>query len=1228
MNRGAVPSLYRALGLSLVCWLSLGPPGLHAQTFVAVQAPSINNVPTQPGYFVNPNQSISTYFNGQMATTTGGTGTGGPFGVSYNAVNWFLMDYTVVPAQGIPAGWIETGGVMTRCDPAWGNTWQIYIPFPTGQPPINLQGGDHCYPPGPLNPVFHQAVHQVGQPNDPVSPPGEPNKAQSSCPAETADPCDTGTGLYYQRDTDIEVPDVLPITLTRTYRTDDSGARVFGVGARHAYAQYMLRNDTCSLIRIILPDGGYREFARTSGTTCLDSTLQHTTTQTAFYAATIAWDQSVERYRLKFKDGTEWRFSAYGALVAMVDRNGNQLTLTRAAVGGLAGNLSQVTTPNGRYLTFTYDTSNRITQVTDILGRTITYTYDANGNLWKVTNPLSGVTEYTYDAAHRLLTAKEPNGNLHVTNTYDANGRVATQTRPDSTTYQFAYTLDGSGNVTQTDVTDPRGYVTRYAFTTAGLPTTVTNALGEPEAQSTTNEWQAGTNLLLSVTDTLSRKTAYTYDSKGNVLTVTRLADTANAVTTTFTYDSTFNQIASVTDPLSHTTTFGYDTKGNLTTITNALSKVTTLTVNAQGQPLTIKDPLNNTTTLTYNLGDLVKVTDPLNRETTRMLDAAGRLRSIINPLGQKTVYAPDALDRITQLTDAINGVTQFGYDANSNLLTVTDAKSQQTVYTYNTMNRTTTRKDPLLNTETYTYDNNGNLATVLDRKSQTTTYTYDPLNRRTKATFQDGTSTNYTYDGGNRMTQVQEKDNGGTVTATITRGYDGLDRLTQEVTPQGQVDYTYDNASRRATMTVAGQPQVTYTYDNANRLTTITQSTSTVTIGYDDADRRTSVTYPNTNSVTYGYNNASELTSLTYKQGATTLGTLTYTYDAAGNRIKTGGTFARSNIPPALTTTSYNANNQQTVFGTTTETYDLNGNLATSTDTGVTTTYTWNARNQLTGITKTGFTASFTYDSFGRRTGKTINGTTTNFLYDGLNPVQEKDGATVTANLLTGLGIDEFFTRTDGVGARALLPDALGSTIALGDGTGTLQTQYTYEPFGFVSQTGAASMNSYKFTGREDDGSGLVYYRARYYQPRLQRFIAEDPIEFSGGDVNLYAYVQNNPLRRNDPLGLESATVTLGIDPYNIPYPYDPSYLPSAANCSIYSNSPFLTYLCQDYFQNRPATNCTRKCLQGYYPDPNTKMSGLVRGLSTIGYIVPVHPICFFQCGLAPWDTCPQNRQ
>ena len=1122
--RPSLPLLAMAVLTLGLIWL---PDALWAQSFTADKGGSIAGIQIPPGHILQLGSSNTVCFSTVAGIHCGTATLSLPPG-DFDASAFIPKSGPFPPWDPDPAGW--------TC-PGVGNIWVFYQPPPngfadpigrlviqdwTGQTLFHTQWGTQGL--GAQWPHLRQCFHYAGEANPPVLQPDPAVVARPAghqCLSTAADPCDASTGLYQQTDMDIEVPDVMPVQLTRTYRTLDTTSRVFGIGATHPYENYLLHDETCAAARVILPDGAYIHFIRTSGTNCLDSTLHHTASQTTFYAATLAWDPVLIRYRLKLKDGTEWRFSDYGSLVAMLDRNGNSLTLTRAAGSGLAGNLTKITTPNGRYLTFTYDASNRITQVTDILGRAITYTYDGSGRLWKVTNPLTGVAEYTYDALHRLLTMKEPGGNTHVTNTYDANGRVATQTQADSTTYQFAYTLDGGGNVTQTDVTDPRGYVKRFVFNSAGLTTSVTDALGQPEAQTTTYEWQATTNLLLSVTDAFNRKTAYTYDAKGNTLTVTKLATTPQALTTTFTYEPTYNQVATVKDPLNHTTTFGYDAKGNLTTITNALNKITTITVNAAGQPLTIKNPLNQTTTFTYEVGDLVSIKDPLNRTTQRILDAAGRLRNITNSLGQKTVYTPDALDRITQLTDAINGNTAFTYDANSNLLTVTDAKSQQTIYTYSNMNRTSTRKDPLLNTETYTYDNNGNVATVTDRKNQVTTYTYDALNRKTKATYHDSTSTNYTYDAGNRITSIQEKDAGGTVTATITRTYDGLDRLTQEVTAQGTVNYVYDNASRRTSMTVVGQTAVTYTYDNADRLTTVKQGTPTVTLAYDNADRRTKLTLPNTNSVTYAYNAASELTTLTYKKGTTTLGTLLYTYDAAGNRIKTGGTFARSNLPPALSTVSYNANNQQTTFGTNTETYDLNGNLATVTDAGVTATYSWNTRNQLTGISTTGFAASFSYDSFGRRTGKTVQGVTTNYVYDGLNPVQEKAGTTVTANLLTGLGIDEFFTRTDGVGVRSLLPDALGSTVALGDNTGTLQTQYTYEPFGYATQTGLASTNSYKFTGREDDGSGLSYYRARYYHPRLQRFITEDPAGFLGG-INLYAYVENNPINRVDPLGLD----------------------------------------------------------------------------------------------------------
>lgn len=166
---------------------------------------------------------------------------------------------------------------------------------------------------------------------------------------------------------------------------------------------------------------------------------------------------------------------------------------------------------------------------------------------------------------------------------------------------------------------------------------------------------------------------------------------------------------------------------------------------------------------------------------------------------------------------------------------------------------------------------------------------------------------------------------------------------------------------------------------------------------------------------------------------------------------------------------------------------------------------------------------ASFVYDGLGRREAKTVNGNLTEFLYDGRNPVQETSGATILANILPGLRIDEFLTRTDvaaGV-TSTFLTDALGSPVAVTDNAGAVQTEYTYEPFGKTTFSGASNSSSYQYTGRENDGTGLYYYRARYYHPGLQRFIREDPIEFLGGDANLYSYVSSRPLSHTDPLGL-----------------------------------------------------------------------------------------------------------
>lgn len=192
------------------------------------------------------------------------------------------------------------------------------------------------------------------------------------------------------------------------------------------------------------------------------------------------------------------------------------------------------------------------------------------------------------------------------------------------------------------------------------------------------------------------------------------------------------------------------------------------------------------------------------------------------------------------------------------------------------------------------------------------------------------------------------------------------------------------------------------------------------------------------------------------------------------------------------------------------------NGNLASD---GVT-SYLWDARDRLVGLSGA-ISANFEYDGIGRRRAKTIGGATTQFVYDGANFVQELSAGVPTANVLVGLGFDENFARTDISGTEGFLADGLGSTLALSDSSGTVRSSSTYAPFGGTSTSGIINSNPSQFTGRENDGTGLYYYRSRYHDPALARFISEDSIGFQGG-INLHAYVQNAPTNYVDPLGTQ----------------------------------------------------------------------------------------------------------
>jgi RHS repeat-associated protein len=1017
-------------------------------------------------------------------------------------------------ARGIRLVFPNTAGLKpgTRID-YWSYDSKETGWFRYGQGTVGRDGRTVSPDPGVV--IRHFTCASIGNPSNfpGTGPPPGGDK-------EDSDPVDLATGLFVYEKTDAFLPDVIPIGLTRTYRPNDPVSRPFGRGATHSYELHLVGDRVAyTYAELVLPDGGRIRYDRTSpGTSHTDAVMEATATPTAFIKSVLSWNSQHSGWDLRLKEGTILQFLVdwvpeVVVLKAVQDRYGNRLAITR----DVNRRVTQVWSQQGRTLDFSYDASNRVTQIRDNIGRTASYQYDASGRLWKVTDVAGGVTEFTYDASHRMLTVKDPRGIVYLTNVYDANGRVSEQTLADGGAYEFAYTLDVNNRVVQTDVTNPRGFGRRVTFNATGFALTDTMALGQPEQQSTSYVRHSPSNRVTSVTDALSRQTTFGYDSVGNLTSVTRLAGTGSAVTTTWTYEPAFQQVATITDPLNHTTSFAYDALGRLTTITDPLSHQTTFTYNAAGQPLTVTDPLSKTTTFAYATGNLVSITSPLGGVASRFVDAVGRVVSSTAPTGATATFAYNAFDLLTSIIDPLAGTIAFTYDGNGNLLTLTDARGKTTTWTYDSMDRVATRSDPLTRAESFAYDLNWNLVSWTDRKSQATTYQYDALDRQTLAGFgTTGTPPTYastittTYDAGNRATAIADS-----VSGTIGRTFDLLDRLTEETTPEGTVNYTYDTAGRRATMQVGGQTQVSYTYDDADRPTGVTQGAASVALAYDNGNRRTSLTLPNGIVVEYGYDDDSRLTGLTYKLGMSTLGTLTYGYDAASQRTTVGGTWTRTGLPAALTSAVYDNANQIATFGGVSYTYDGNGNLTSDGSRS----YTWDARNQLASLTGP-VSGSFAYDGIGRRRSKTIGGTTTQFLYDGVNPVQELSGGTPTANLLTGLGIDEYFARTDAVGVRSYLADALGSTVALADGSGVVQTEYSYEAFGETTATGVPTNNAFGFTGREADGTGLYFYRARYLHVGLRRFVSEDPLDIAGGDVNLYTYAHNDPTNLTDPLG------------------------------------------------------------------------------------------------------------
>ena len=1001
-----------------------------------------------------------------------------------------------------PAG---TRVVFWNYDPN-GEGWQVY-----GGGTVSADGSKVIPDEGVKQPslmAFGYGLENSGK---------DPKKGPKNC--VKGDPVDCATGLFLHGAQDLLVNDTIPLSLFRTYRQDDQVSRDFGIGANHSFGLF-LSNPTSdvnapALLDLILGDGTRIRFNKIAGTSVNDVVFQHTATPSEYQGAQLRISTITHSWEMTLRTGTVLIFQPHtpNQLIGMRDRFGNTVTINR--VGDL---ISQIVSPHGRTMTFAYDSQKRITQVNDNAGRTVRYQYDTSGRLWKVTDPVGNVEQYGYDTANRMTSVTDRRGHVMVTNVYDANGRVQQQTLADGAVWQFSYQLDAAGNVIQTNITDPRGFVEREKFNADGYMTEQTLALGQPEQRTTTYVREPTTNLLVSITDHLGRVTRYEHDYRGNTTSVTRLFGTPNAVTATFEYDPLYGQLVSYTDPLNHKTTFNHDPKGNLSSIVDPLNHVVSATYDSEGNVSSVTNPLGHTTQLQYDLGDLASITNPLGRTMSMFMDQVGRPTGYGDAAARSEQVTFDAADRVTRFVNALGQATVATYDENGNQRTLTDPRNLAShSYTYDVRDRLHVYTDPLGATETYEYDGMGNVLSKTDRKGQVTSFTYDPLNRVRTITYADSSTNTITWDDANRKVIVVDSVNG-----TITRTFDDLGRLTREAGPEGQVDYQYDAAGRRRQMTIAGvATPITYDYDDANRLTRIAQGATETLFGYDDAGRRTSSTLPNGVVSTWTYNDADEVTGINYDKGATHIGDLTYAYDNVGRRIGISGTLAKLVMPATVSSATYNVGNRLTNWGGQSLSYDNNGNL-----TGYGgTTYGWNARDELTSTSAS--SSTFSYDAMGRRRARTVGGVTTPYLHDGDNPVQV--GGDV---VLAGLELDEFYAQITAGIPTSYLHDALGSTLALTDSSGAVTAAYAYGVYGQISKTGSGSA-AFQFTGRERDLPGLQFNRGRYYHPDLGRFISEDPIGLGGG-VNVYAYVDGDPLSATDPegeFGIPGALIGAGID-------------------------------------------------------------------------------------------------
>ena|GEM_PF-821553 len=828
-------------------------------------------------------------------------------------------------------------------------------------------------------------------------------------------------------------------------------------------------------------------------------------------------------------------YDDYGNVTSSVDPNNVMMTYTYNATTHLLDSVTEpVSSTQTRYTAFTRNTQGDITQIqvreTNASGALLQQTdyvnIDAYGNVGRtIVKESSGdiVTDYEYSTTyHSAYLTKQ---SATVTDVEDHTSVIDNS---------FEYELS-SGNLTQ--FTDGNGHVTQYQYDKLGrLIKTI-----HPDL-STIGVAYDDFNNILTLTDEVGITTVTRWNPMGWKTESGLMEAGTYKAKSKIGYDD-YGRVIWQEDAIGNRTQFQYDAwdRGIQTTyadLTNAYVSYDDI-----NQTMTSTDAEGNQIIETYDILGRVKKQEekkPGGIATTQaeyVYDYIGNVREAKDAKQKSTLYSYDMMGRLIGVTNAKQETTQYSYNMRGHLTQTTYPDQTFTLKKYDELGRMIKKTDGNDNFDQYFYDGNGNLERRIDRNKDSFTFVYDDRDFLTDKISTDETIS-FTYDdAGKRLTMA---DGTGTTTNTYTYTYDPYNGgLTQVTFPDAKsIQYAYDANGRRLQMTEPFGGNVYYDYDAMNRLIDIgtayidgnsdgLNDDYEARYAYYDNGLLRQIQRKNGNASTYTYDGLN-LDTLTHRKADNTIiQSFDYNYDANGNietRKENG----------AATSFGYDVLNRIATSSQFAETYDYDskGNRTSYVRNQLfendNDTLVYDDRDRLTQVTTTGGqTASYRYNGDNLLYERTENGQTTRYYYDGDQVIAEADVVNgqpvLKARYLRGQGLVSVEDTTQS--KAYYLQNGHGDVIELRDDSGnTSLNSYSYDIWGNTIIAAENVHNIFRYSGEMwDRTTSLQYLRARWYDPSDGRFINEDSFEGQIDNplsLNLYAYVQNNPLIYADPTG------------------------------------------------------------------------------------------------------------